>query len=252
MSYLDIYKKRLNRFGDDYFSRIQGEREKNFELYLMRSTCRIDFLYQDEVHPGSFERYQQTASKTLHYLLTRVGLNLVPGTILDIKSVDGIEDKWMVFWKDNIQATGYDRYVMLRMSHYITWRSHEDGQQYDSWCYLWGPQDAIIREEVLKAGRRTFYSEDNESRFVIMPFNIHIKQDDYVSICIVRTDRDYADSSLSDVYQHFMTTGYDTQSVENVEYVTLDPIFEKNYTVPSTIPSTDTSYFWFGGQVSNA
>ena len=34
MSYFDIYKKRVNRFGTDYQSRIQGEREHLFDLYL--------------------------------------------------------------------------------------------------------------------------------------------------------------------------------------------------------------------------
>ena len=208
MSYLDIYQKRLNRFGDDYFSRIQGKREKNFELYLTKTTCRIDFEFENEIHPGSFERYQQTASKTLHYLLTRVGLNLPSGTILDITSVDGISDKWMVFWKDNIQATGYDRYVMLRMSHY------------------------------LKAGRRAFYSEDNESRFVIMPINKDIKQEDYVTI------------GEGDFVNHFRVTGYEYESVDGIMYVTLDPIYERDFT-PVTVNPSDSRDYWFGGN-SNA
>ena len=37
MSYFDIYKMRLNRFGNDYQSRIQGEREYLFDLYLLIS-----------------------------------------------------------------------------------------------------------------------------------------------------------------------------------------------------------------------
>lgn len=238
MSYLDIYQRRLNRFGDDYFSRMQGRREKNFELYLTKSTCRIDFEFDGELHPGSFERYQQTASKTLHYLLTRVGLNLPSGTIIDVTSVDGISDKWMVFWKDNIQATGYDRYVMLRMSHYMTWRSARNGQTYGSWGYLWGPQDAIIREEVLKAGRRAFYSEDNESRFVIMPINKDIKQEDYLTI------------GEGDFINHYRVTGYEYESVDQIMYVTLDPIYERDFT-PVDVDPSDTQDYWFGGK-SNA
>jgi len=56
MSYYDIYKLRLNRFGNDYQSRIQGEREKNFDLYLLKSVYRVDFLYNNQHHVGSLER----------------------------------------------------------------------------------------------------------------------------------------------------------------------------------------------------
>ena len=37
MNYYDIYNKRLNRYGNDYQSRLQGKREHQFELYLSRS-----------------------------------------------------------------------------------------------------------------------------------------------------------------------------------------------------------------------
>ena len=47
MSYFDIYKMRLNRFGNDYQSRIQGAREYNFDLYLLKSVYRVDFMYND-------------------------------------------------------------------------------------------------------------------------------------------------------------------------------------------------------------
>ena len=43
MSYFDIYEKRLNRYGLDYQSRIQGKREQNFDLYLQKSIYRVDF-----------------------------------------------------------------------------------------------------------------------------------------------------------------------------------------------------------------
>ena len=71
MSYFDIYEKRLNRYGLDYQSRIQGKREQNFDLYLQKSIYRVDFEYNDEYISGSFERYKQDDTKTLHYLLVK-------------------------------------------------------------------------------------------------------------------------------------------------------------------------------------
>lgn len=38
MSYFtDVYLKRVNRYGNDYQSRVQGKREENFEYYLLKS-----------------------------------------------------------------------------------------------------------------------------------------------------------------------------------------------------------------------
>ena len=59
MSYFDIYKLRVNRYGIDYQSRVQGEREKLFKEYLLKSLYRVDFEYEDNIYPGSFEKYKQ-------------------------------------------------------------------------------------------------------------------------------------------------------------------------------------------------
>ena len=43
--YEDVYLKRLNRYGYDYQSRIQGQRERVFEDKLLRSVYRVNFEY---------------------------------------------------------------------------------------------------------------------------------------------------------------------------------------------------------------
>ena len=45
--YNDVYLKRLNRYGLDYQSRVQGQREREFENYLLKTIYRVDFLYED-------------------------------------------------------------------------------------------------------------------------------------------------------------------------------------------------------------
>ena len=39
----DVYLKRLNRYGYDYQSRVQAQREKVFEDLLLKSVYRVDF-----------------------------------------------------------------------------------------------------------------------------------------------------------------------------------------------------------------
>lgn len=53
--YDNVYKKRLNRYGLNYQQRVQNERERLFDLYLLKATERVSFLYNDEQHDGVIE-----------------------------------------------------------------------------------------------------------------------------------------------------------------------------------------------------
>ena len=57
-NYYQVYRQRLNRYGLDYQSRIQGSREREFESYLYKTIYRVDFKYEDRLIPGSLERYK--------------------------------------------------------------------------------------------------------------------------------------------------------------------------------------------------
>lgn len=208
-----------------------------FDLYLAKSVYKVNFEYNNIERVGSLEKYQQTASKDLHYLLTQIDLKLPGGTLLDITGLDGVVDTWMVFWEEDMQASGYNRYVMLRMNHAIVRVDMSTKNQYTGCGYLWGPQDAIIRDEVMKAGRRFIYTEDNESRFIIMPRDSTYKIEDY----IILADGDYTTT--------YRITGYDFQSVEGVEYLTLDPIFGYDLSQDPTPAAGDSSedFYWLEG-----
>lgn len=54
--YNTVYKKRLNRYGLDFQSRMKGLREKEFENYLLRTVFRVNFEYNGIMIPGSLER----------------------------------------------------------------------------------------------------------------------------------------------------------------------------------------------------
>ena len=117
MEYFDIYNLRLNRYGNDYLSRMQNKREKEFAQYLAKTVYRINFSFNDENQVGSFEKYKQDDTRTLQYLLTNVHLNIPNGTILQIPDKDKVLKPWMVYWLEHIEASGYNRYIMLRMTH---------------------------------------------------------------------------------------------------------------------------------------
>lgn len=237
MEYYDLYQKRLNRYGDTYQSRIQTKREKEFLLYLKRSVYFITFEYDGLDCVGSFEKYKQDDTETLHYLLTETKVNIPNGTILYLPNKDNELKPWMVYYLEHIKASGYNRYIMLRMTHYLTWRARDNSEQ-TSWAYMYGQEDNMLKDELKSRSRMdTLYTENLKSSFFIMPVNQYIRKDDYLII---------GEKPLQEYYR---VTGYDIQSSEGVEYVTVDPIYEYDLSAPpsQTITDNPEDFFWFDG-----
>ena len=240
MKYYDIYTLRLNRYGIDYQSRIQTEREKGFELYLARSVYRIKFEYDGTEYTGSFEKYKQDETETLHYLLTNVNLNIPGGTVLMLPNKDNELKPWMVYYIERIKASGYNRYIMLRMTHYLTW-SARDGSAQTSWAYMYGQEDNMLKNEIRSRSHMdTIYAENLKTSFFIMPRNQYVRRDDYFIV------------GEKPFQEYYRVTGYDIQSTENVEYVTIDPVYEFDLSAPPqkpdpSTPEDDEDFYWLQG-----
>lgn len=235
--YEDIYLKRLNRYGYDYQSRIQGQRERVFEDKLLKSVYRVDFEYEGEMHPATLERYKQDETQLMQYLLTRVSLNLPNGTVLMIPDKDDKEQPWLVYWLESIKASGYNRYIVLKMTHFITWYDREKNLR-SSWCYMYGQEDNMLKDELKSRSRSSaLYTENLKSSFFILPTTEYIRKDDYLEI---------GEGKLKEAYR---VTGYDIQSTPGVEYVTVDPIYlYDNSPAPEKKPEDDPDdFYWLQG-----
>ena len=235
--YEDVYLKRLNRYGYDYQSRVQAQRERDFENKLLKSVYRVDFEFEDETHPATLERYKQDETELMQYLLTRVSLNIPNGTILMIPDKDLELQPWLVFWLESIKASGYNRYIVLKMTHYITWRDR-DGMVQNSWCYMYGQQDNMLKDELRSRSRMdTLYTENLKTSSFIMPTNEKIRKDDYIEV---------GEGALREAYR---VTGYDIQSTPGVEYVTVDPVYIRDLSpMPKQKAEDDPAdFFWLNG-----
>lgn len=233
----DIYKKRVNRYGLDYQSRIQREREELFDLYLLKTIYRVDFLFEDEEVAGSLEKYKQDETQTLQYLLTKTNVNMPNGTILMIPDKDKIKKPWLVYYLEDIKASGYNRYIVLKMTHYLTWTAR-DGSQQESWAYMYGQEDNMLKDEIRSRSRMdTIYAENLKMSFFVMPTTSKIKKDDYLEI------------GTGELKEHYRVTGYDIQSTPGVEYVTVDPTYEYDLTpAPQQQPGdSEDEFFWLNG-----
>ena len=233
----DIYKKRVNRYGLDYQSRIQREREELFDLYLLKTIYRVDFLFEDEEVAGSLEKYKQDETQTLQYLLTKTNVNMPNGTILMIPDKDKIKKPWLVYYLEDIKASGYNRYIVLKMTHYLTWTAR-DGAQQESWAYMSGQEDNMLKDEIRSRSRMdTIYAENLKMSFFVMPTTPKIKKDDYLEI------------GTGELKEQYRVTGYDIQSTPGVEYVTVDPTYEYDLTpAPQQQPGdSEDDFFWLNG-----
>lgn len=239
MSYYDdVYLKRLNRYGTNYQSRVQAQREKEFEGKLLKSVYRVDFEYNNKSHPGTLERYKQDETELMQYLLTRVGLNIPNGTILMIPDKDYDLQPWLVYWMESIKASGYNRYIVLKLNHCISW-CDRNGKDQNTLCYFYSNGgvngNSGLKETIKAVG--AIYAEDGNTCIAIMPTNENLNRDDYIEI---------GEGSLKEAYR---VTGYDIHSVPGVEYVSLDPVYLRDHSaLPVKKPGDNPQdYFWLNG-----
>lgn len=209
----DVYLKRLNRYGIDHQSRILGQRKRTFSELLLKSSYQVTFTYENQTYLALKERYKQDETETLQYLLTELEVNIPNGTILMIENKDGIQKPWMIYWLEEIKTSGYNRYIILRMTHFIKWIDKQDNHC-SSWCYLYGQEDNMLKNEIRSRSRTdTIYAENLKGSFFVMPVNASIKKDVYLEI---------GEDTLKEGY---VVTGYDIQSSPGIEYVTIDPTY---------------------------
>ena len=238
MGYYDeVYLKRLNRYGIDFQSRLQTQRERLFEFQLQKSLYYVNFEYNGEIQEGELTPKSQDERQVLQYLLTRVSLNIPNGTIIMVPDKDGIKQPWMIYYLESIKASGYNRYIVLKMTYYVTWKSR-DGEVQHSWAYLYGQENNMLRDDIKSRSRMdVIYTENLKSSFFVMPRNEKLRKDDYL---VIGTD---------ELKEGYRVTGYDINSSPGVEYVTIDPMYLKDLTPPpeKTEKDSDDDFFWLTG-----
>ena len=227
--YYNVYRQRLNRYGLDFQSRIQGTREKEFENYLYKTIYRVDFQYNEKLIPGSLERYKQDYSETQGYLLTRKEDVIPNGSVLEIESQDGRKTPWMVWWLEQIEASGYNKYVVLKMTHYI-----ECGEA-SQWGFFEGPGAKMVRDTTMQ--KASLYNENNTLHMFITASHPDLKKDEYFVVGEGKNKTAY------------VITAVDNYSTPGVAYVSVDPVPLRDETeAPIQTPDeNDSDYFWLNG-----
>lgn len=228
MSYFeDFYLKRLNKYGHTYQSRIQHMREKDFEHYMNKSVYKIDFEFKKHFFPGVLEKYKQDTSQTLQYLLTRRDTELPTGTILKIKCDWNKNKYWMVYYKEEIQASGYNKYILIKLNIGI----NIDNNILRG--YLKGPGESISGDVLKSRSPKTLYLENDNKYLLIIPKTPLIKKDFYFT--------------LGEGWEKlaYRVNGYDIHTNPGIEYVSLDPVYLRDESKIPDKQETDGKYDYF-------
>ena len=233
--YTNIYSKRLNRYGSDFQSRIEGIRAKEFEDFLLKSPNRVDFEYDGTLIAAVLEQYQQDYSETKGYLLTTKEVCLPNGTIITFTSKNNEEQHWMVWWLEQIKTSGYHRYVILKMNYYIEWIV--EGGRRGQWSYLQTPGAKSVRDAVVASDGGARFFENNSLLMFITPYQKDFERDSYI------------ETQNGDKTSAYRVTEFDNQATPGISYLSVESIARKDFTPApvKTEKDDETDFFWLQG-----
>ena len=231
MSYFDIYKKRMNRYGNNATDRLEKGRQQNFEKFLHQSPHYTKFQYKDKEVECVFEPSSQDETKTVMHVLCRVGEKFNPG---DIVTICG--KRYMFWYWDERQDSGYNRWNVIKLSQRIEWLN-EDGSTWSNEAYIFSQQTNMLKNELKSRSRSaTLYLENLKLDFMIMPSDKNLEIGSYLVI------------KINDMSRAERVTGIDFLSTPGVMYVSMDPTIERDLTKTpeKTDEDEDNDFFWLG------
>lgn len=228
--YDDIYLRRINRYGNSYQDRITNKRIEAFTNFIEKSIYKVSFIdtYADKEIVGVLKPYKKDETQTLNYLLVSLDEVFPAGTVFDIR-----EKRWMVLYQEDLIGTGYNKYVMMKMTHDVCW-DDRNGVRHWSPAYFYGPMTEKIYDMLRTYLKGVIYKESNKFTHLIMPYTDFLLRQDYIILD-------------GDPYE---VTGFDKSSTPGVLYVTLNETYLKDV---SQAPKkeegdNDKDFFWFNGE----
>lgn len=245
MSYYEnIYKKRLGRYGSTAGERLEQGRQRNFERFLMSSPHYVTFFHKK--HTGLLEEveavlepFRQDQTRTLMYLLTRVGERFNIGEIITIQHND-LTNRFMFYEWHERRDSGYNRWLLIKLNHKISWLN-QDGGTHESEAYIYSQEDNMLKNELKSRSRSaTLYLENLKLDFMLMPAHPELKINSYLEIKVGELERAER------------VTGFDFLSTPGVMYVSMDPTFKRDLSpMPEMTQEDDPSDFFWGGDFSD-
>jgi hypothetical protein len=132
--------------------------------------------------------------------------------MLKVESQNGREQMYMVWWMEHIEASGYNKYVVLKMTHELTWRDAEN-VSHTAWAFFSGPGTSTISDTIKSASGEAIYKENNNLHMFITAYDKTLVRDVYFENKQGETNSGYVVSEV------------DITSTPGIAYVSVDPSY---------------------------
>lgn len=219
-SYFDIYKKRINRYGESAKERINGQRERQFDIFRKNSPNQVSFTYDGDEKLGVLQENKQDDKKISFVLQTETSLELPIGLTLSIEN-----ENWVVVRQLYKVGKGYNSFIMLKLSHIA-----EVGGNSISCSYL-GPMTTFVRDLFYYSKTSSSLGRENNLHGVMVAPDFDISKDEYILI----------------EGEGFVASEIDRISAPGVVYVSLVKTAVRDTTTIAIPDPEEDSYFWLKG-----
>ena len=135
----------------------------------------------------------------------------------------------MVWWLEQIESSGYNKYVVLKMTHYL------HCGEVSQWGFFEGPAAKAVKDAVQL--KTSLFSENDQLHLFITPSNDEFVRDYYFTI---------GEDDKKDAY---VVTYVDNYTTPGIAYVSVDPVAVRDESeAPIQTPDEeDKDYYWLNG-----
>lgn len=212
MGYYDVYKARVNAFGDTNQERVINESKIDFERFLESSPSAAKIYFKDNLYECAIISSRQDDSKTLHKLLIDSEVEITSGDLIQWNHniVEGPLEHWIILRQQQKVFFAYRKYYMVRCNKEVSWID-EYGVVKTNYCYQVSSVDKLIKD----------YFPDNSESITYADFN------QYISLLIPYEDFK-KETRFIIGNQAWKVVGFDKTSVPGIVYLTLKEDFINN------------------------
>lgn len=204
--YEDVYLQRVNRNGTSRQERILNTKIQNFENFLPKSMYKVDFSCNYQNYIGSLQPAKGDEKDIISYMLTSKTVDIEIGSILDVTTSIGANQKWLVTFKDHNDTYGYNKYKVYLLDRILTWYD-KDKKVHTSYVNVASSKDNSVKDIFKNIGGSAYREAQNYIN-LIMKFDTNIQKEYY---CL-----------LNGSPRAFIVSAYDCETVPGVQYLTID------------------------------
>ena len=183
---------------------------------------KVDFSYNYQNYIGSLQPAKGDEKDIVSYMLTSKTVDIATGSILDITTSTGTNQKWLVTFKDHNDTYGYNKYKVYLLDRILTWYD-KDKKVHTSYVNVASSKDSAVKDIFKNIGGGSAYREAQNYVNLIMKFDSNIQKECY---CL-----------LNESPRAFVVSGFDSETVPGVQYLTIDITLVRDKDSQTATPS---------------